>query len=103
MSEDALSLFQRRDIIGEYFNYTFDSDFLDIVENILDRVDDYSNEDEITDAISDELTYTADLWTVAKFYANSPADLDWDSVMEDLYNDIVAIAEKILESQEDEL
>lgn len=90
-------------LIGEHFDHSFDFEFLDIVATILDRIDFDSKEDlddEIDVAINDSLIYDEDQWTVAKFYVSSPADLDWDDVLNDLSNDIHELAEKITEGTE---
>lgn len=90
-------------LIGEHFDHSFDFEFLDIVATILDRIDFDLKEDlddEIDVAISDSLIYDEDQWTVAKFYVSSPADLDWDDVLNDLSNDIHELAEKITEGTE---
>lgn len=93
-------------LIGEHFNHTFDFEFLDIVAHTLDRIDFEGNEElsaeDIDVAINDALIYNEDQWTVAKFYVSSPADLDWDEVLNDLSNDIHELAEKIAEGTEGE-
>lgn len=92
-----------KDIIGRHFNYSVDFEFLDIVAIILDRIDFEGDlEDEIDVAIDDSLIYIEDQWTVAKFYAPSPADLDWDEVLlNGLSVDIHVIAEEIIATKED--
>lgn len=92
-----------KDIIGRHFNYSVDFEFLDIIALILDRIDFEGDlEDEIDVAIDDSLIYIEDQWTVAKFYAPSPADLDWDEVLlNGLSVDIHVIAEEIIATKED--
>lgn len=92
-----------KDIIGRHFNYSVDFEFLDIVAIILDRIDFEGDlEDEIDVAIDDSLIYIEDQWTVAKFYASSPADLDWDEVLlNGLSVDIHILAEEIIATKED--
>lgn len=90
-----------KDIIGRHFNYSVDFEFLDIIALILDRIDFEGDlEDEIDVAINDSLIYIEDQWTVAKFYAPSPADLDWNEVLNDLSNDIHELAEKISDKKD---
>lgn len=93
-------------LIGEHFDHSFDFEFLDIVAHTLDRIDFESNEElsaeDIDDAVNDALIYTADQWTVAKFYASSPADLDWNDVLEEFSSDISQLADKIAEGTEGE-
>jgi hypothetical protein len=99
--EYALQRSPYKDIIGRHFNYSVDFEFLDIVAIILDRIDFEGDlEDEIDVAIDDSLIYIEDQWTVAKFYAPSPADLDWDEVLlNGLSVDIHVIAEEIIEKR----
>lgn len=88
-------------LIGEHFDHSLDFEFLDIVATILDRIDfEEDLDDEIDVAINDSLIYDGDQWTVAKFYVSSPADLDWDDILNDLSNDIHELAEKITEGTE---
>lgn len=101
--EYALQRSPYKDIIGRHFDYSVDFEFLDIVAIILDRIDFEGDlEDEINVAIDDSLIYIEDQWTVAKFYAPSPADLDWDEVLLDgLSVDIHILAEEIIATKED--
>lgn len=101
--EKALTTSPYKDIISSHFDYSVDFEFLDIVALILDRIDfEEDLDDEIDVAINDSLVYIKDQWTVAEFYVSSPADLDWDEVLNDLSNDIHAIAKEIIETKEDE-
>ncbi len=99
--EYALQRSPYKDIIGRHFDYSVDFEFLDIVAIILDRIDFEGDlEDEIDVAIDDSLIYIEDQWTVAKFYAPSPADLDWDEVLlNGLSVDIHVIAEEIIKKR----
>ena len=89
-------------IIGEYFDYTGDFEFLDIVADVISRVDDFGDDDDIWQAIDDALIYIADQWTIAQFYASSPADLVWDDVFDSFQGDIYAICNKIVEAGDEE-
>lgn len=90
-----------KDIIGAYFDYTGDFEFLDIVADVISRIDNLGDSEDIWRAIDDALIYTADQWTIAQFYASSPADLDWDDVFSSFESDIHSICEEILESEGD--
>lgn len=89
-------------IIGEYFDYTGDFEFLDIVADVISRVDDFGNDDDIWYAIDNALIYIADQWTIAQFYTSSPADLVWDDVFSSFEGDIYAICNKIVEAGDEE-
>lgn len=101
--EKALTTSPYKDIISSHFDYSVDFEFLDIIADILDRIDfEEDLDDEIDVAIDDSLVYIRNQWTVAEFYVTSPADLDdWYEVLNDLSNDIHAIAKEIIETKED--
>lgn len=97
-----------KDIIAEHFDYTVNFDFLDIVSNIIDRIDDideFKDEDEIYDAVysalDDELIYDDDQWTVMRFYQTA-RDASLDEALDSLVADCVAIVEKIVEKGTDD-
>lgn len=77
-----------RDAIGRHFNYPFDFQFVDVIEEIISRIDDKYDEDDIWSAIDDTLIYCSKEWIVAKFYNSSPKDIDWFQTITDLYNDV---------------
>ncbi len=89
---------QYKDIIAKYFDYTFDFEFLDVVADTLDRIDDIelldadSVYEEVNNAIDIALTYTKDRWTVVQYYFASPEDLtDVEDVYQDFADDIVKL------------
>lgn len=88
-------------IIGKYFDYTYDFEFLDIVADIIDRIDDFSDEQEAFDAIDAQLIYAEDQWKVMQFY-QSPSEADFNSAMDSLTEDILGICNKIVESSDEE-
>lgn len=97
--------------IGKYFNYTLEYDFLDVVAEILDRIDfsikdatdddtDYEEDlyEKINQAIDDALTYTADRWTIFEFYVADPSEVDeytWMNCIEEFSSDIYGIVKEI--------
>lgn len=87
-----------KDQIGEHFNYSVDFEFLDLVANVLDRIEfDCSDEefdDEIWSAIDDELIYYSDQWTVIQHY-QLPKDANFGEAMDEFSNDIYSLAYKI--------
>ena len=68
----------------------YDGDFQAVVEDILDRIDDPTNEDDIWASVDDALIYDDDQWTVMKHYQR-PNEADFDRAMEYLVNDIFEI------------
>lgn len=90
-----------RRIIAEHFDYTGNFDFLDIVSNIINRIEDFSNDEDIWNAIDLELIYTFQEWEIAMYYCSSPRDCDWQNVIESLYSDIYSICNKIMEEEGD--
>lgn len=85
-----------KDIIGKYFDYSMNWDFLDVVANILERVD-FESEDldeSVYNAIDEELIYTEDQWTVMEYY-QTPDTANLDDAFWDLNRDILSIAHEI--------
>lgn len=89
-------------IIGKYFDYSFDFEFQDVVQGILDRVDDFSNGDDIMSAIDDGIIYYAQQWQIAHHYCSGPADCNWDEILEQFTDDIFSICSQIASDSEEE-
>lgn len=85
------------DIIAEYFEYDSDFEFLDVVANILGRVDNFEDDEDIYQAIDDELIYTYDQWTVLEHYC-TPQDANWEVAWESLSGDIFGVCATIAEA-----
>lgn len=88
-------------LIGEQFDHTFDFDFLDVVADLLDRIDfDAENiDEEIYSAIDEGLIYYADQWKVIQFY-QTPEQANFNEAIEDLTGDLIELCNKIIESKE---
>lgn len=90
--------------IGKYFNYSGDFDFLEIVQDVVDRVD-AETEEELEDVLWDEidsaLIYYSDQWTIMEHYQN-PEDADLSAATEELYNDVYAICLDRINNKEEE-
>ena len=84
--------------IIDYFGHSAKDEFLDIVADLLDRVDDFSDEDEINDAVDSGLIYTDDQWVVYRHYCDmgDPVDTMWEGLLGDMY----AICAKIANMSE---
>lgn len=84
--------------IVEHFNYSTDFEFLDLVANVLNRIEfDCSDEefdDEIWSVIDDELIYYKDQWTVIQHY-QLPKDANFGEAMDEFSSDIYSLAYKI--------
>lgn len=94
----ALTNSKYKDIIGKHFDYTFDFDFLDVVADVLDRVDDFGDEEDIFGAIDSTIIYYDDQWKIIRFY-QTPSEANWENAYDDFQSDIFAICEKIKESE----
>ena len=92
---------QYKDLIAKHFDYTWDFDFLDIVANILDGVDDLSDYEAIEEAIDSEIIMDADQWTVLKHYCTA-SDANWERAYDELSADIHNLVDEILENADDE-
>lgn len=83
-----------RKLIGEYFNFSTDFDFLDIVASILDRVENFEDDEDINQAINDELIFTAEQWTTIMHYC-TPQDANFYDAFDNLTYDIYSLCSKI--------
>ena len=93
-----------QDIVGEHFDYTMDFDFLDIVADILLRIDDFEDVN-IWDEIDSALIYTDDQWRVLWHYVDSPEDLDsesWSNALETFGADLESLCGEIAEARQGE-
>lgn len=93
-----------KDVIAEYFDYSGDMEFLDIVASCIGRVEDFEDDENIYRAIDDELIYTYDQWKVIEHYC-TPTEANWDSAYSDFMNDVFAICSRIagMNNNEDDL
>lgn len=104
-NEKPLTKSPYKNIIGKQFDYTFDFDFLDIVADIIDRIDfeDYKEAEDKFDFVYEELdsslTSINDQWQVLQWYVPAPADLDsssWTEALDSFTNELVEICDKIV-------
>jgi len=101
--KEELSASEIRSAIGKHFDYSASFELVDIIENVIDRIEDIYVEDEdelhdaIIQAIDDSLIYTEDLWEIMKQY-QSPQDANWDEAVEEFYNDVYVIVEDLREN-----
>ena len=64
--------------------------YQDLIEDLVDRVDDPNDEDDVMQAIDDGLIYTSDMWTAVEEIL-SPTDLaEWDDVFMQVVDDVYA-------------
>ena len=89
------------DTIAEYFDYDSDFEFLDVVASILGRVDDFEDDEDIYQAIDDELIYYYDQWRVLEHYC-TPQDANWEVAFESLVSDVFSICSQINGEQHEE-
>lgn len=64
--------------------------YQDLIEDLVDRVDDPNDEDDVMQAVDDGLIYTSDMWTAVEEIL-SPTDLaEWDDVFMQVVDDVYA-------------
>ena len=82
-----------RDYIYDYFEFSTDDEFLDLIAELLDRVEDFSNEQEVWEAVDSGMIYTKDQWTAYMHYCDmgDPAENMWEGLM----GDMLALCSKI--------
>lgn len=98
--KESLNNSKYKDIIGKYFDYSGDFEFLDIVADLIDRVD-FDGEDvdeEIYSAIDEGLIYDADQWKVMQHYQTA-SEANLDSAIEELTQDLIGISYEIIDSK----
>ena len=86
-----------KDIIANHFDHTFDFNFLDLVADLIDRIDEIETCDAyeaVNEAIDEGLIYTADQWRVIEWYC-TPDKANYLDAIESLTDDLVAIVEEI--------
>lgn len=82
-----------KEIIIRHFEYTGSDKFFDIIADLVDRVEDFSNEEEIWEAIDSGLIYTRDQWEVYMHYCDMGDSTD--KMYEGLFGDIFTICDTI--------
>ena len=85
------------DVIAKFFDYDSDFEFLDVVASIIGRVDNFEDDEDIWQAIDDELIYTYDQWTVLEHYC-TPQDANWEVAFDNLSGDIFGVCATIAEA-----
>lgn len=107
--EKPLTKSPYKSIIGRHFNYSMDWDFLDIVADIIARIDfdDYKESEDryefITEEIDGYLYWTADQWCVLEAYVSAPYELDessWSDALSEFTSDIREICDEIVGSDD---
>lgn len=93
---------QIQDAILNTVEGSFDFDYVDILESVIDRVDDYNNEEDIAEAIDDAFIYYNDHWIIAKHFYNSPLDVDKDELIEQFTDDVYSVCNKLAEAKEEQ-
>lgn len=78
--------------------YNLTDDFEEVMFNIISRIDDYSSEEDIYQAIDDELIYDDDQWTVMKHYQR-PSEANFNEALDALTSDVLTICDDLVNKQ----
>lgn len=87
---------------GKHFDYTFNFDFLEIIDDLVDRALENceGNKKELSDAvlqaIDEGLIYSKDQKEVLEYYAIDEGT-KFNDILEDLFNDVYSIARNVIE------
>ena len=81
------------DVIGKHFNYGGDFDFYDVIKDVIDRIGNLNDEDEVQSAIDDALIYNDDIMKVYMHY-HDVHELPVET-MDAFANDIYAIVDDL--------
>ena len=84
------------------FYQTSDDYFLDVVTDIIERIDDFNSEDDIYSAYNDGFIYTKDYWTVYRFFASSPDVMTYEEAETLFMESILSLASIIAEKEKEE-
>lgn len=76
---------QIQDAILNTVEGSFDFDYVDILESVIDRVDDYNNH-----------------WIIAKHFYNSPLDVNQDELIEQFTDDVYSVCNELAEAKEEQ-
>ena len=88
-------------IIAAYFDYSWDFEFLDLVADTLERVGDFSNEEQVFEAAYDATIYYKDQWTILQHYC-TPEKANWEKAFNEFADDIACLAARIADKTSDE-
>ena len=90
-----------RDLIAEYFDYSIDYDFVDVVERVLNRIDDPTDSDNVLQSIFDGLINYSDQWKVLQYYC-TPKEANWEDAFDEFTTDIYNIVDKINKGEDED-
>lgn len=65
-----------------------------LIENILDRIDNPNDDEDIFQAIDDELIYYDDQWLVLKEYC-TPVEANWDYAIEEFIHTVFSVVSQL--------
>ena len=85
--------------IAAYFDYSWDFEFLDLVADTLERVEDFSNDEQVFEAAADATIYYKDQWTILQHYC-TPEEANWENA--EFTNDLISLATRIADETSDE-
>ena len=71
----------------------FTTPVADIAGSIIERMEE-ATEEELWQAMDDELIYDDDLWEIMKYYQR-PNEANYEEAMEEFYNDLLEILYKV--------
>lgn len=76
-----------RNIIGLVTDYSFDWDYISVLENAISRIENWDDDEEIHQALDDSLIYYVDQWTIMAHHQD-PKDANLYDAFEDTIEDI---------------
>jgi hypothetical protein len=87
--------------IYNVFGSIYDDDFLDLVNDVLDRLDlgGEVEQEKVYEAIDSSLIYYHQQWTMMKYYQN-PQDANYEEAFESFVNDMFSVVDDILSVEE---
>lgn len=85
--------------IGQFFNHTFNFDFLEVFQDVVDRIDeeDIDSTDAILESIDSTIIYTNQMWQILQYYCD-PIHANWNTAYENFCTDVLAYVETYLKN-----
>lgn len=87
-------------IVGGQIEYDFK--MVDLVMDIINRMDGDYSDDSITSAIDNGIMYYNQQWIILQHYCN-PQDANWNTAIEYFLNDIYSIVAEIQELEDERI
>lgn len=80
----------KQDLLKKVINENIDYSLVisELIYDVIDRIDDINNDDELIDSINDTIIYYDDQWDIMRHYFyGEPEKANFNDAMDEFYND----------------